>query len=118
MCFLDLSSADLCDALAGLDRSRQRDQVRSFMTYQRLANFLAEAGYDVHDAWRKLSKYFGKRKRRQRRFLARLDDHSVSRSQRRRDFPRQEKQRVIPGNDGRDNAVRFFDREIYLVLEN
>src|SRR2546427_3483733 len=61
MSFLDLSGADLCDALTGLDRSCQRHQVRAFMTDQRLANFLSEAGDDVHNARRKLSKHSGKR---------------------------------------------------------
>ena len=94
-------------------RAGECDLVHVRMLYQSVAGG-AVAGHDIHDACGKtnLLANFSERQRSQRRKLGGLQNHSVSRRQRRRDFPRQHEQREIPGNNLSHHPARRVTREL------
>src|SRR5258708_40331507 len=81
------------------------------MSDQRLAG-CAIAGHDVDHAMRKtnLLANLGESQRGKRRELRRLQDDSVSRSQRRSNLPCEHEQRKVPGNDLSNNAAWCITR--------
>ena len=60
---------------------------------------VAGARDEVDDARREVLEALGERESRERRDLRRLADRGVAGGERRRELPRQEEQRVVPGDD-------------------
>src|SRR5262249_38308545 len=67
---------------------------------------------------RKSDENFRQRRGRQRRLLARFDDDGVTRGKLSARLSMRDAAARIPGDQGRNDAVRFFDGEINLMLEN
>ena len=105
------------DRLVGLVRAGEVDRVDARVRHQGLARLVAHARDDAHDAGRQHLERVRQRERRERRLVSGLDDHGVSRRQRRRHLPRHEQQRVVERHDGRHDPVGLLDREVHLVLE-
>ena len=102
--------ADVGDLLARLDGAGERDAVDALVGDDRLAD-LPGAREDVDHAGREVLEAFGQRERRERRQLGRLGDDRVPGGERRRDLPRQQQQRVVPGDDAADDAHRLLEDE-------
>src|SRR5215207_10492777 len=87
------------------------------MADQRVADRASGAAYDVDDPrWHPgLLENTRERERRERRVLVWLEHDGVTRHYRRGDLPREERRRVVPGDDADDNAVRNRSDEELLV---
>ena len=81
---------------------------------QRGAGRLAEAVDDVEDAVGQLGllEHLGEQRRGEGRPLGRLEHDRVARRERRRDPPRREHQRRVPGHDQPGHADRLVDRVV------
>ena len=84
--------------LPRLDRAGERDAVDALVADDRLAH-VARAGEQVDDAGRQVVEAGRERERRQRRQLRRLADGRVAGGERGRELPREQQQRVVPGDD-------------------
>ncbi len=102
--------ADVGDLLARLDRAGERDAVDALVGDDRLAD-LPGAREDVDHPCREVLEALGERERRERGQLGRLGDDRVPGCERRRDLPRQQQQRVVPGDDAADDAHRLLEDE-------
>ena len=109
---LQVAGRRLHDQLADFRRTGERHLVHVGMRRQRCAGGFAEAGDDVHHAWRKadLLNQSAKPHRRQWRLLGRLQHDRAARRQRRRQLPGRHHQREIPRNDLADHADRLAQR--------
>ncbi len=102
------------DGRAGRRLAGERDQVDAGMGDERRAGRLAEAVHDVEDALGQtdLVHQLGEPSGGQRRPLGRLEDDRVPGREARRDPPRRQHQRSVPGHDQPGDAHRLVDRVV------
>ena len=94
--------------------ARERDLRDVRVGDERLADLVAEARHDVHDAGREpgLGEQVRDLERRHRRVLRRLPDERVAGRERGRHLPGREHQRRVPRHYAHDHAERLLEREV------
>ena len=102
------------DPLTGRVGAGERDLRHERMLDERRTDVGAEAGDDVDDAGREAGvlDQLHELEHRRRRELGRLDDDRVACSERRRQLPRRQQQRRVPGDDRGDDAERLVARVV------
>ena len=106
----DAFGADDRDPLARVHGAGECDAVHPIVADDPLAD-LARAGEQVDDAGGEVVEAVGEGQRRQRRQLGGLAHDRVPRRESGRDLPREEEQRVVPGDDAGDDAHRLLQHE-------
>ena len=103
--------------LADFGRAREAHHVDIAVQGESLARLFAEAGDDVEHSGRqpRLQRELTQANRGQRGLLGRLQHDRVAGQQRRRELPRTDDERVVPGNDGRDDSERLAANERQVI---
>ena len=105
---------DAGDALAGLDRTGERDDPHARVSHEGLTR-LAVAGDDGdHPGGEMIEARSHPLEGGKGRQLAGLDDDGVARRQRGCQLPRQQEQRIVPGHDRAHHPVRLLDHQVEL----
>ena len=98
----------LQDQLADGGRAGERDLADVLVQRERLAGFLAEAVHDIEDARRAagFDEELREPQAAERRLLGGLQYDRVAGRERGRDLPGRHQERVVPGRDRADDAIR------------
>ena len=101
------------DALSGGHRPREGDAVHALIPDDSLPD-VPRAGEQVHHAGREVLEARRQRQGGQRCQLGRLAHRRIAAGQRRRELPRQEQERIVPGDDAGDHADGLLHHQRHL----